>query len=177
MSRLGKKPIAIPKGAEVRLDGAAVFVKGPKGELKVELKPVIIATIEEGAVILTPKNQAIQTRALWGTYASLVKGALKGVTEGYEIKLLIEGVGYKMEVKGDKVALAIGLSHGVELKIPDGIKVTAEKGSLTIQGYDKQAVGEFAAVIRGHKLPEPYKGKGIRYDGEIIRRKQGKRGA
>lgn len=177
MSRLGKKPIAIPKGAEARLEGSAVLVKGPKGELKVELKPVIVASIEEGAVVLTPKNQAIQTRALWGTYASLVKGALKGVTEGYEIKLLIEGVGYKMEVKGDKVALAIGLSHGVELPIPAGIKATAEKGSLTIQGADKQAVGEFAAVIRSRKMPEPYKGKGIRYDGEVIRRKQGKRGA
>jgi large subunit ribosomal protein L6 len=177
MSRLGKKPIAIPKGAEARLEGHVVAVKGPKGELKVELKPVIEASIEDGAVVLTPKNQAIQTRALWGTYASLVKGALKGVTEGYEIKLLIEGVGYKMDVKGDKVALAIGLSHGVELKIPEGIKVTAEKGSMTIQGADKQAVGEFAAVIRSHKKPEPYKGKGIRYDGEVIRRKQGKCGA
>jgi large subunit ribosomal protein L6 len=177
MSRLGKKPIAIPKGAEASVAGRAVLVKGPKGELKIEMKPVIEAAIEDGAVVLTPKNQAIQTRALWGTYASLVKGALKGVTEGYEIKLVIEGVGYKMDVKGDKVALAVGLSHGVELKIPAGIKVAAEKGTMTIQGADKQAVGEFAAVVRGQKRPEPYKGKGIRYDGEVIRRKQGKRGA
>jgi large subunit ribosomal protein L6 len=177
MSRLGKKPIAIPKGAEARVEGRVVHVKGPKGELAVELKSVVDAKVEEGNVILTPHNQAIQTRALWGTYASLIKGALKGVTEGYEIKLLIEGVGYKMDVKGDKVALAVGLSHGVELKIPAGIKVTAEKGSMTIQGADKQAVGEFAAVIRSNKKPEPYKGKGIRYDGEVIRRKQGKRGA
>lgn len=177
MSRLGKKPIAIPKGAEVRLDGRAVIVKGPKGELKIELKSVIEAAIEGDTVVLTPRNQAISTRALWGTYASLIKGAIKGVTEGYEIKLLVEGVGYKMEVKGEKVVLAIGLSHTVDLKIPEGIKVTAEKGSMTIQGFDKQAVGEFAAVIRGYKKPEPYKGKGIRYDGEVIRRKQGKRGA
>ena len=177
MSRLGKKPIAITKGAEVRLDGRAVIVKGPKGELKIELKPVIEASVEGDTVVLTPRNQAISTRALWGTYASLIKGAVKGVTEGYEIKLLIEGVGYKMEVKGDKVALAIGLSHSVDLKIPAGIKVVAEKGSITIQGFDKQAVGEFAAVIRGYKKPEPYKGKGIRYDGEVVRRKQGKRGA
>ena len=177
MSRLGKKPIAIPKGAEARLDGNSVFVKGPKGELKVDLKSVVTAAIEDGNVVLTPANQAIQTRALWGTYASLIKGALKGVTEGYEVKLLIEGVGYKMDVKGDKVALAVGLSHGVELKIPDGIKVTAEKGSMTIQGADKQAVGEFAAVVRSNKKPEPYKGKGIRYADEVIRRKQGKRGA
>lgn len=177
MSRLGKKPITIPKGAEVRLDGRSVVVKGPKGELTIALKSVIDASIEEGAVVLTPKNQAISTRALWGTYASLIKGAIKGVTEGYEIKLLIEGVGYKMEVKGDKVALAVGLSHPLELAIPAGLKAVAEKGSLTIQGYDKQAVGEFAAVIRGYKKPEPYKGKGIRYDGETIRRKQGKRGA
>lgn len=177
MSRLGKKPIAIPKGAEVRLDGRAVIVKGPKGELKIELKSVIEAAIEGDTVVLTPRNQAISTRALWGTYASLIKGAIKGVTEGYEIKLLVEGVGYKMEVKGDKVVLAIGLSHTVDLKIPEGIKVAAEKGSMTIQGFDKQAVGEFAAVIRGYKKPEPYKGKGIRYDGEVIRRKQGKRGA
>lgn len=177
MSRLGKKPIAITKGAEVRLDGHAVIVKGPKGELKIELKSVIVASVEGDTVVLTPRNQAISTRALWGTYASLIKGAVKGVTEGYEIKLLIEGVGYKMEVKGDKVALAIGLSHSVDLKIPEGIKVVAEKGSITIQGFDKQAVGEFAAVIRGYKKPEPYKGKGIRYDGEVVRRKQGKRGA
>jgi large subunit ribosomal protein L6 len=177
MSRLGKKPIAIPKGAEVRLDGRAVIVKGPKGELKIELKSVIEAAIEGDTVVLTPRNQAISTRALWGTYASLIKGAIKGVTEGYEIKLLVEGVGYKMEVKGDKVVLSVGLSHTVDLKIPEGIKVTPEKGSMTIQGFDKQAVGEFAAVIRGYKKPEPYKGKGIRYDGEVIRRKQGKRGA
>lgn len=177
MSRLGKKPIAIPKGAEARVDGHVVHVKGPKGDLSVEMKPVISAAIEDGAVVLTPANQAIQTRALWGTYASLIKGALKGVTEGYEIKLVIEGVGYKMDVKGDKVALAVGLSHGVELKIPAGIKVATEKGTMTIQGADKQAVGEFAAVVRGQKRPEPYKGKGIRYDGEVIRRKQGKRGA
>lgn len=177
MSRLGKKPVMIPKGAEVRLDGDTVHVKGPKGELSIVLKSVIVASIEDGHVVLTPRNQAIQTRALWGTYASLIKGAIKGVTEGYDIKLLIEGVGYKMEVKGDKVALAVGLSHSVDLKIPAGIKVAAEKGSMTISGADKQAVGEFAAVIRGYKKPEPYKGKGIRYDGEIVRRKQGKRGA
>src|SRR3989344_8355330 len=136
MSGRGEGPGTIPRGAGARLGDACLLVKGPKGEVTVPMRNAISAKVDGGIVTLEPRDGSIETRALWGTYASLIKGALQGVTEGYEKKLLIEGVGYRMEVKGDKVALAVGLSHGVEVPIPKGLKVTSEKGVMTIQSEE-----------------------------------------
>jgi large subunit ribosomal protein L6 len=153
------------------------MVKGPKGTLQ---KPVSrFVTIEVGpeGVQVARKGMSIESRAAVGTYASHVRNMLKGVTEGFTKKLLVEGVGFKWEVQGKTLKLALGFSHPVVVEIPEGLAVVAEKGTLTISGFDKEAVGQFAADIRALKKPEPYKGKGIRYEGEVIRRKQGKKAA
>ncbi len=153
------------------------MVKGPKGTLN---KPVSrFVTIEVGAegVQVAQKGATLESRAAVGTYASHVRNMLKGVTEGFSKKLLIEGVGYKWDVQGKTLNLALGFSHPVKVAIPEGLTVVAEKGTLTISGFDLEAVGQFAADIRALKKPEPYKGKGIRYEGEVIRRKQGKKAA
>lgn len=175
MSRLGKKPIIIEKGAEVTFVDNVISVKGPKGTLSLTLDHRFGVEIKEGELEITPKTSNLETKALWGTYASLIKSMIKGVVSGYEKKLEIEGVGYKAEVKGKKVVLALGFSHPVEVEIPAGIEVIVEKSLMTIKGFDKGAVGQFAASIRALKKPEPYKGKGIHYVGEYIRRKQGKK--
>ncbi len=178
MSRIAKNPIPIPAQTEVSLAGGILTVKGPKGTLTRPVKDDVAFAIEGGTVTLSPKNENdIFSRALWGTYASHVKNMLAGVTGGYQKKLILEGVGFKSEVKGKELALALGFSHGVNVPIPEGIAVTAEKNVITISGIDKEAVGQFAASVRALKKPEPYKGKGFRYDGEVIRRKQGKKAA
>lgn len=177
MSRLAKRPIAIPAKAEITVSGDGLMVKGPKGTLT---KPVSrFVTIEVGAegVQVSQKGSTIESRAAVGTFASHVRNMLQGVTEGFTKKLLIEGVGYKWDVQGKTLNLALGFSHPVKVAIPEGLTVVAEKGTLTISGFDKELVGQFAADIRAMKKPEPYKGKGIRYDGEVIRRKQGKKAA
>ena len=153
------------------------MVKGPKGTLT---KPVSrFVTIEVGAegVQVAQKGATLESRAAVGTYASHVRNMLKGVTEGFSKKLLIEGVGFKWEVQGKTLKLALGFSHPVNVEIPEGLAVVAEKGTLTISGFDKEVIGQFAADIRSLKKPEPYKGKGSRYEGEVIRRKQGKKAA
>ncbi|HEV7449186.1 MAG TPA: 50S ribosomal protein L6, partial [Candidatus Paceibacterota bacterium] len=173
MSRLAKRPIAIPHSAEISILGEGLVVKGPKGTLQ---KPVSrFVTIEVGAegVQVAQKGSTLESRAAVGTYASHVRNMLKGVTEGFSKKLLIEGVGFKWDVQGKMLNLALGFSHPVKVAIPEGLTVVAEKGALTITGFDKELVGQFAADIRALKKPEPYKGKGIRYEGEVIRRKQG----
>lgn len=177
MSRLGKKPISIPSGADVAIVNGTVSVKGPLGSLSRSFKSPIAITMEEGVITLTPKDQSVTTRMLWGTYASHVQNMIIGVTAGYEKKLLIEGVGYKWEVKGKDLVMALGFSHPVIVPIPEGLTVTSEKNALTIKGYDKEAVGGFAARIKALKKVEPYKGKGIRYEGQRVRRKQGKKSA
>jgi large subunit ribosomal protein L6 len=177
MSRLAKRPIAIPQKTEITVSGDTLVVKGPKGTLE---KPVSrFVTIEIGAdgVQVSKKGESIEARATVGTYASHVRNMLKGVTEGFAKKLMVEGVGYKWDVQGKTLNLALGFSHPVKVAIPEGLTVTAEKGTLTIAGFDKELVGQFAANIRALKKPEPYKGKGIRYEGEVIRRKQGKKAA
>ncbi len=177
MSRLAKRPITIPAKAEITVSEAGIVVKGPKGTLT---KPVSrFVTIEVGAdgVQVARKGATIESRAAVGTYASHVRNMLMGVTEGFSKKLMVEGVGYKWEVQGKTLKLALGFSHPVNVEIPEGLTVVAEKGTLTISGYDKEVVGQFAADIRALKKPEPYKGKGIRYEGEVIRRKQGKKAA
>lgn len=175
MSRIGKKPITIPEKTEVTISEGVVTVKGPLGELSRTFRPVVTVKVENNEVVVEPKNDALETRALWGTTASHISNMVEGVTKGYQKQLEIEGVGYKFNLSGDKLVLNIGFSHQVELSIPKGITCELEKNVLTIKGSDKEAVGEFAAVIRSKKKPEPYKGKGIHYVGEHIRRKEGKR--
>lgn len=150
-------------------------VKGSKGSLSRPLKSDVSVAIEGNVVTLTPARENDFARALWGTYASHILNMIEGVTKGYVKKLEIEGVGYRGEVKGKKLVLAVGLSHPVEIAIPDGIEMLIEKGVFTISGIDKDVLGQFAATVRSQKPPEPYKGKGIRYQGEYIIRKQGKK--
>jgi len=177
MSRLAKQPIGIPSGVTATLDKGTFSVKGPKGELtRVFTTGDVNLKIEDNAVVVTPRTMDnVFVRSLLGTYASHVKNMLEGVTKGYEKKLILEGVGYKSAVAGNTLDLALGFSHPVKVTVPTGLTVTADKNVITISGADKESVGSFAAYIRSLKKPEPYKGKGFRYEGEIIRRKQGKK--
>lgn len=177
MSRIGKKIIAIPAGTEVTLVNGVLTVKGAQGSLSKNFKNDIDVTIADGKVTLTPKTMSLENRALWGTYASHVMNMVAGVTTPFVKKLILEGIGYKSEVKGTNLVLALGFSHPVNVPIPATLKVTAEKNVITVSGIDKEVVGEFAANLRSMKKPEPYKGKGMRYDGEVIKRKQGKKTA
>lgn len=176
MSRLAKQPIAAPAGVEVKLDGELITVKGPKGELSRSFNTKVIAiTVDAGTVSFEKNEDNVFSRSLIGTYASHVRNMVTGVTTGFEKKLIIEGVGFRSEVKGTNLEMSLGFSHPVSMSIPEGLTVTAEKNVVTISGIDKEKTMQFAAQIRAKKKPEPYKGKGIRYEGEIIRRKQGKK--
>jgi len=175
MSRLAKKPIVLPAKTELSVAGGVLRVKGPKGELSRGTHRLIGIEVTPEGIAVTKKADSLETRALVGTYASHIRNMVKGVNEGFSKKLLVEGVGYKWDVAGKTLNLALGFSHPVKVEIPAGLEVKAEKGSLTITGTDKEVVGQFAANIRALKKPEPYKGKGIRYEGEVIRRKQGKK--
>lgn len=176
MSRVGKQILKVPAGVELNLASGVLTVKGPKGTLTKAFKTNIIdIKIEEGVVSFVPKNQENMTKALWGTYSSHVQNMIEGVTNGYEKKLEVEGVGYKSAVEGSSIKFSLGFSHPVIMTIPEGLKVTAEKNLVIVSGADKEAVGQFSAKIRDQKPPEPYKGKGIHYQGEYIRRKQGKK--
>jgi large subunit ribosomal protein L6 len=177
MSRIGKKPLVIPAKTEVTLSGKTLVVKGPLGEISRNVHDDIAVVIENGAVTLSPKNDSLETNALWGTYASHLVNMVEGVTKSFEKKLQLEGIGYKVDVKGDKLVMALGFSHPVEVPIPAGLKVTIEKNIITISGIDKEKVGQFTSRIRDLKKPEPYKGKGLRYQGEVIKIKQGKKSA
>jgi large subunit ribosomal protein L6 len=174
MSRIGKQPITLPTGVEASMKDGVFSVKGAKGTLAKTFRNDVSVKIDGNVITLTPGNTELAP-ALWGTYASHVMNMIEGVTKGYEKKLEIEGVGYRGEVKGTKLVLALGFSHPVEVEIQKGIKVTIEKGVFTIKGIDKDQLGQFAATVRGYRQPEPYKGKGIRYQGEYIIRKQGKK--
>ena len=175
MSRLGKLPVPIPSGVTVEFSDGALTITGPKGTLRRAVKANDVAvTVDEQGVTFTPQ-QTPQAPALWGTYASHCRNMVQGVTEGFTKVLQIEGVGYRAEVKGDTLVLNLGFSHPVEMVIPEDLTVTVEKNIITITGIDKEAVGQFAANTRAVRPPEPYKGKGIRYQGEYIIRKQGKK--
>jgi len=175
MSRIGKKPILIPKGVEVKIDKSSVMVKGPKGELSLKIHPHVTVTVSADQVMVTVLKPEIKdNNALWGLYGSLIKNMVIGVTSGFEKKLEINGVGFRAQVSGDKMTLNLGFSHPVEFILPKGIKAEIEKNVISLSGVDKQLVGEMAAQIRALKLPEPYKGKGIKYVDEIIRKKAGK---
>lgn len=177
MSRLGKKGIDIPSGVEVKVSGTTVAVKGPKGELTRTFRSSVGIEVSDGHITLVPKKKDKQTMSLWGTYTSHVSNMIQGVSEGFEKKLIIEGVGFRAEVSGKDLKLTIGFSHPVSVPIPEGVTVVVEKGDITVSGIDKEAVGQFASDVRSQKKPEPYKGKGIRYVGEVIRRKEGKKAA
>lgn len=177
MSRVGKQIINIPEKTEVNVSGNTVLVKGPLGEISRTIHPLIDIKVDGGSVTVVPKKETIEGRALWGTFASHMKNMVSGVNTPFVKKLILEGIGYKSEVKGDEIVLALGFSHPVKVKIPAGLKVTAEKNLITVSGVNKDMVGEFAANLRALKKPEPYKGKGMRYDGEVIKRKQGKKTA
>lgn len=178
MSRLAKKPTTIPAGVEVSINDKTLTVKGPQGTLTRDFDlSVIDIKIEGNEIIFTKKKENPFSRALWGTYASHVRNMILGVQQPYTKKLILEGIGFKCEVKGENVEMALGFSHPVSVKIPAGLTVTSEKNTLTVVGINKEMVGAFAADIRSLKKPEPYKGKGFRYDGEVIRRKDGKKSA
>jgi large subunit ribosomal protein L6 len=177
MSRLAKRPIAVPPKTEVTVSGGSVMVKGPKGTLTKPIHRMVSIEVGAEGVQVSKKADTLESRALIGTYASHLKNMINGVNTGFTKKLLIEGVGFKWDVQGKTLNLALGFSHPVKMAIPEGLTVTADKGALTITGFDKELVGQFAADVRAMKKPEPYKGKGIRYDGEVIRRKQGKKAA
>ena len=175
MSRIGKKPIVIPAGVTVETKDGKLIVKGPKGELTRDLHPNIEIVVEGTEAIVKKLKEDNFTNALWGTFASHLQNMVTGVTDGFEKKLIVEGVGFKSEVKGKNLELALGFSHPVVVEIPEDLTVTAEKNVITVSGINKEVVGHFASKVRAYKKPEPYKGKGIRYEGEYILRKQGKK--
>jgi large subunit ribosomal protein L6 len=175
MSRIAKKPIEIPAKTEVSFVEGTLKVKGPLGELTKVFRPEIGVKVEGNTVILTPIRQSIDILALWGTYAAHLRNMLVGVNKAFEKKLIVEGIGFKADVKGTELVMALGFSHPVKMVIPEGLKVVSEKNVITVSGIDVEKVGQFVASVRSMKKPEPYKGKGIRYDTEVIRRKQGKK--
>lgn len=177
MSRLAKYPIAIPAGVTVTLDGQTMTIKGTKGELVRTFRPEVSIEIAGSEINLSiPKNDVF-SRSIWGTTAAHIKNMIAGVVNGFTKKLILEGVGFKSAVNGNMLDLALGFSHPVNIEIPSELTVTADKNIITISGINKETVGQFSAYIRSLKKPEPYKGKGFRYDNEVIRRKQGKKSA
>ena len=177
MSRIAKKPIIIPSKTEASFSGGIMTVKGPLGTLTKTFRPYVNVVVDNGAITLTLNSTSLQARALWGTYASHIKNMLAGVNKPYEKRLVVEGIGYKVDVKGANLVLAVGFSHPVTIPIPTSLKVTTEKNNILVSGIDCEKVGQFAAAVRATKKPEPYLGKGIRYVDEVIRRKQGKKAA
>ncbi len=177
MSRIGKKPVSIPSGVEVSLDKRVVSVKGPKGTLSFEHRREVKVTIEGGLLQVAKVGETKQAQALWGTTAKTIANMITGVTTGFEKSLELNGVGYRMNLQGKKMVLALGFSHPVEMELPEGVTAVIEGNVLKVTGSDKQQVGEFAAVVRKLKPVEPYKGKGFKYVGEIVRRKEGKKAA
>jgi large subunit ribosomal protein L6 len=179
MSRIAKTPMIIPAGVEVSVSGESFTVKGKKGTLTKNFSlDKVDVSVEGTTVVFTPKDLKTPFgRAIWGTTAAHMRNLIEGVTNGYEKKLIVEGVGFKVALKGETLDLALGFSHPVILEIPADLTVTAVKNTITIAGIDKELVGSFSAFVRSHKKPEPYKGKGIRYHDEVVRRKQGKKTA
>ena len=174
MSRLGKQPVTIPSGVDVTIAEGMMTVKGPKGTLARPVRDDVSFSQEGDTLTLTPGTTDLAP-ALWGTYAAHVRNMITGVTEGFTRVLQIEGVGYRAAVQGNEIVLNVGFSHPVHLEIPEGIQAEVVKSTITLTGIDKDALGQFAANVRKVKEPEPYKGKGIRYQGEFIIRKQGKK--
>jgi large subunit ribosomal protein L6 len=176
MSRIGKKPVALPAGVTAQMDAGVLSVKGPKGELTIPMAEEVTYTLEEGALSVMPVNKSTKARSYWGMQRTLVQNLVTGVTDGFTKILDITGVGYRANVQGKMLKLQLGYSHDVDFAIPDGIEIkTPDNTTVEISGIDKQKVGQVAAEIRRWRKPEPYKGKGIRYRGEYIFRKEGKK--
>ena len=176
MSRIGKKPVAIPSGVTATIEAGKLSVKGPKGTLTMPLRDEISYGLEDGSISVQPANATKQARAFWGMQRTLVQNLITGVTEGFSKKLLITGVGYRANAQGKTLKLQLGYSHDVDFPVPEGIEIkTPDNTTVEISGIDKQKVGQVAAEIRRWRKPEPYKGKGIKYDGEYIFRKEGKK--
>ncbi len=175
MSRLGKQPITLPSGVTLQISGNLITVTGPKGKIDVPKLDGVSVMITDNIVSLTPENNIKQTQMNWGTLWSHLTNAVTGVTEGFTKTLEIEGVGFKVSLEGKELVLKVGFSHLVRFAIPDGINITVEKNKIVVSGIEKQKVGHVAASIRKIKEPEPYLGKGIHYENEVIRRKAGKK--
>ncbi|KPJ55689.1 50S ribosomal protein L6 [Parcubacteria bacterium DG_74_2] len=188
MSRIGKKPIEIPDGVEAKIEDGKVTIKGPKGELSKEIRPEIKIEvkdkklyvfpkkeIQENSVVKKDSGETKQIKAFWGLFRAFLANMIKGVTEGFEKKLEIQGLGYKASLEGNDLILNIGFSHQKKIEMPEGIELSIEKNIITVSGIDKELVGQVAAKIRKVRPPEPYKGKGIRYVDEVVRKKVGKK--
>lgn len=175
MSRIGKNAITIPDKTTVSVNDGVLTVKGPLGEVSKPVHSMVSVVVEGNEVKVTPVNTSKLSRSLWGTYASHVINMIAGVNQKYQKQLELQGVGYKVEMQGKALKLSVGFSHPVLMDIPEGVEVVVEKNLITISGVDKELVGQFAADVRAVKKPEPYKGKGIRYVGEYVRQKQGKK--
>ena len=186
MSRVGKKPISIPEGVEIKTEGCRVFIKGPKGEIAKDFQPEISIEAKEGKIFVLsdkkilnekkiPGREAKRIKSLWGMTRMMLENMVKGVVSEFEKKLEIEGVGFKAEVAGQEISLSVGYSKPVKIEIPQNLKVSVQKNVITISGIEKDLVGQFASILRKVKPAEPYKGKGFKYEGEIIRRKVGKK--
>lgn len=178
MSRIGMRPVAIPQGVKVTVEPTVIHVEGPKGRLSQEYRPDVDISVKDGAVIVERKNDSKQAKAYHGLYRSLINSMVTGVSTGFKRALVINGVGYRAEVQGNLLVLSIGYSTDFAVVIPEGLKVTVEQNGqrIVIEGIDKAKIGKFASEVRSLRLPEPYKGKGIRYEDEKIRRKVGKTG-
>jgi len=176
MSRIGKLPVTIPQGVTVDLAGGVLTTKGKLGTLKLSLNSEVDTVVKDGKVVITPKNETKRARMAWGTTRALINNMVSGVNTGYTVNLEINGVGYRAAVQGKNLVLQLGYSHDVQFPIPSDIKIACEKPTaIAVSGADKQRVGQVAAVIRSFRGPEPYKGKGIKYGYETIRRKEGKK--
>jgi large subunit ribosomal protein L6 len=176
MSKVGKKPVELPSGTTPRLDGQKVSVKGPKGELAFTVPDAVAVTVEGNTIAVNPRNETKRARALWGTSRARIANLVTGVTKGFEKKLEITGVGYKAAVEGKNLNLSLGYSHPVLYPIPAGIAIVTPKPTeIVVSGIDRQQVGQVAAEIRAYRGPEPFKGKGVKYEGEFIFRKEGKK--
>ena len=176
MSRIGKRPIAVPKGVTANVDGQTVSAKGPKGELKFVVNDEVLVKMEDGAVAVQPKDQSKDARSKWGMSRTQIQNIFDGVSNGFERKLEITGVGYRAAMQGKNLQLALGFSHDVVYEAPEGVTIAVPKPTeIVISGTDKQVVGQTASEIRAYRPPEPYKGKGVRYANERILRKEGKK--
>lgn len=175
MSRVGKKPIQIPENVEVKVEDQKVIVKGPQGQLLREVRPEIKVELKEKKILVRLEKEGPKAKAFWGLTRALLANMVKGVSEGFEKKLEIEGLGFRAALAGEDLELSLGFSHPLKIKAPEGIKFSVEKNVITVSGIDKEKVSQLAAQIRKVKPPEPYKGKGIRYLGEVIKKKAGKK--
>ncbi len=176
MSRIGKHPVTVPDGVTVALEGGKVKVKGKLGELSCTISDLVSVELKDGSVVISPVNDTKESRAMWGTTRANINDMVKGVSQGFSKKMEIVGVGYKAAMQGNSLKLSLGFSHEVDFPVPAGIKIVCSSPTaLEISGFDKQQVGQVAAEIRKYRKPEPYKGKGVKYAGEAILRKEGKK--